>query len=155
KEAEAALDRMDGRQVEEQLRAGTFTLADVPLDAADVTIGWLAPEGWAGVVDKGTQVMIDARVTPELKAEGMARDVVRLVQDARKDAGLDVADKIALYLGTESDALKSAIAAHRAYIAAETQATQWSDTPLNGEAFTPPEPRKVDGQSLVIALRKV
>src|SRR5262245_12712894 len=61
KEAEAALDRMDGRQVEEQLRAATFTLVGVPLESADVTIGWLAPDVWAGVVDRGTQVMIDAR----------------------------------------------------------------------------------------------
>src|SRR5262245_20060989 len=75
KEAEAALEKLDGAAVAEQLRAGTFTLAGVALEAADVTIGWLAPDGWAGVVDKATQVMIDARLTPELKAEGMARDV--------------------------------------------------------------------------------
>lgn len=155
KEAEAALDKLDGATVAEQLRAGTFTLAGVALEPADVTIGWFAPDGWAGVVDKGTQVMIDARMTPELKAEGMARDVVRLVQDARKDAGLDVADKIALYLTSESDVLKQAIATHRSYIAAETQATQWSDSPLAGEAFTPKDVKKIDGQELKVMLRKV
>jgi isoleucyl-tRNA synthetase len=153
KEAEAALDKLDGAKVADELRAGTFALAGVALDAADVTIGYLAPDGWAGVVDKTTQVMIDARITPELKAEGTARDVVRFVQDARKDAKLDVADKIALFLGTESDALKAAIAAHKPTIAAETQAVEWADAPPNGTAHTATV--KVDGQPLTIALRKV
>ena len=101
-------------------------------------------------MDKGTQVLIDTRITPELKAEGMARDVVRFVQDARKDAGLDVADKIVLHLGTASPELRAAIDTHRATIAAETQATQWSETPVDGYTTTV----KLDGQELVIALKK-
>jgi len=154
KEAEAALDALDGRTVDTALSAGTFALAGVALERADITIGYLAPDGWFGVVDRGTQVMIDARLTPELKAEGLARDVVRLVQDARKDAGLDVADRIELHLGTDAEPLRAAIAAHRDTIAGEVQATRWSDAPPAG-AFTPAEPRKVDGQVLTIALRKV
>ena len=67
----------------------------------------------------------------------MARDVVRFVQDARKDAGLDVADKIALSLNTESADLTDAIAAHRDTIAADTQVVQWSDAPLGGDAHHP------------------
>ena len=153
KEAEAALDRLDGAKVADELRAGTFTLVGVALDSTDVTIGYLAPDGWAGVVDKGTQVMIDARITPELRAEGLAREVVRLVQNARKDGGLDVADKIELHLGTDAADLKAAIATHRATIAAETQAVQWSDPPLAGEAFT--ATAKVDGQAITIQVRKV
>jgi isoleucyl-tRNA synthetase len=155
KDAEAALDKLDGTAIEAALAAGTFTLVGVALERADVTIGYLAPDGWSGVVDRGTQVMIDARLTPELKAEGLARDVVRLVQDARKDAGLDVSDKIELYLGADADPLKAAIAAHRDYLAGEVQAVRWSNAPLNGDAYTPAEPRKVDGQPLTIALRKV
>ncbi|QDU18396.1 isoleucine--tRNA ligase [Urbifossiella limnaea] len=154
KEAEAALDALDGAAVDAALAAGTFALAGVALERADITIGYLAPDGWFGVVDRGTQVMIDARLTPELKAEGLARDVVRLVQDARKDAGLDVADKIELHLGTDAEPLRAAIAAHRDTIAGEVQATTWADAPPAG-AFTPAEPRKVDGQTLTIALRKV
>jgi isoleucyl-tRNA synthetase len=118
-----------------------------------VVVESVAPEGWAGVADKGTQVMLDTRLTPELKAEGQARDVIRLVQDNRKDAGLDVADKIALYLGTDADALKQAIAAHRPTIAAETQAVEWLTAAPNGDVHTAAV--KVDGQPLTIALRKV
>ena len=95
--------------------------------------------------------MLDARITPELKAEGTARDVIRLVQDERKKAGLDVADKIALHLGTESDALKQAIATHRATIAAETQVVDWLDAPpADGHTAA----AKVDGQPLAVSLRK-
>ena len=153
KEAEAALDKLDGAAVAEQLKAGTFTLAGVALDAADVAIGYAAPDGWAGVVDKGTRVMIDARLTPELKAEGTARDVIRLVQDERKKAGLDVANKIALHLAADAAELAAAIATHQTTIAGETQATAWSDSPLEGAAHT--AAAQVDGQPLTITLRKV
>lgn len=149
----AALRELDVGKVDAELKAGTFTLLGVALGSDDVLIQEAAPEGWAGVADKGTQVMVDTRITPELKAEGIARDVVRFVQNSRKDAGLDVADKIALFLGTESDLLKQAIATHRPTIANETQAVQWSETPLNGDAHTATV--KVDGQPLTIALRKV
>ena len=96
--------------------------------------------------------MIDTRITPELKAEGTARDVIRLVQDARKEAGLQVDDKIELYLGASGE-LAAAVATHRATIAAETQVAKWSDGPLTGAAFT--AEKKVDGQPLTITLRKV
>ena len=44
----------------------------------------------------GGFVVLDTAVTPELAAEGVARDLVRAVQQARRDAGLDVSDRIAL-----------------------------------------------------------
>jgi isoleucyl-tRNA synthetase len=108
--------------------------------------------GWTVVHTSSLIVGIDTRITPELKAEGLARDVVRFVQDARKDAGLDVADKIALYLGTESAELRQAIDTHRATIAAEVQAVErLSDPPAGGHATEV----KVDGQKLRIGLKRV
>jgi isoleucyl-tRNA synthetase len=151
KEAEAALEKSDALKVAEELRAGTFTLADVPLEAADIASGFTAPDGWHGVVDKATQVMIDGRITPELKAEGLARDVIRLVQDERKKAGLDVADKIALHLATDSADLAAAIATHRATIAEDTQAVTWSDSPIPGAHAAAV---KVDGQPLTIQIAR-
>ena len=70
----------------------------------------------------GGFVVLDTTVTPELAAEGLARDVVRAVQQARKDAGLEVSDRIRLTLAGDPDAV-AAIEAHRELIAGETLAT--------------------------------
>jgi len=94
-------------------------------------------------------VAIDGRVTDELKLEGLARDVIRLVQNARKDAGLDLTDKIALHLHTEGE-LAKAIALHRPAIAAATQAVEWPDAaPAAVSSLT------LEGQKLTLSLRKM
>ena len=89
-----------------------------------------AEEGWVGVSDRGTQVALDTRITEELAREGMAREVVRHVQNSRREAGLQMEDRIVLYLHTESAALRQAIEEHRAYNAAETLTKQWATAPL-------------------------
>jgi isoleucyl-tRNA synthetase len=152
---EAELAKMNPGEVAARLQKGPIEMFGVVLESSDFEMSLNMEGSWGAVEDKGTQVAINLHITEELRLEGLAREVIRLVQAARKDAKLDVADKIALYLDTKSTTVQTAIAAHRAYIAAETQATQWSDAPLNGEAFSPAEPRKVDGQVLTIALRKV
>jgi isoleucyl-tRNA synthetase len=77
----------------------------------------------------GGFVVLDTVVTPELAAEGLARDVVRAVQQTRKDAGLEVTDRIRLTLTGDADAV-AAVEAHRELIAAETLATSL----VSGEA---------------------
>jgi isoleucyl-tRNA synthetase len=67
-------------------------------------------------------VVLDTAVTPELEAEGLARDVIRAVQQARKDAALDVSDRITLTVVGDSAAV-DAVSTHRELIAAETLAT--------------------------------
>jgi isoleucyl-tRNA synthetase len=123
------------------------------LEPADFFVSMKAPEGWTGVAARGTEVMIDARVTEELKGEGLARDVVRLVQEQRKEAGLEPEDRIALYLATECATLRQAINTHRDYIAGETLAVEWSTVPLTGQVHRADV--KVDGQGLRIELKKV
>jgi len=154
KDAEAALAALDAAALTDELRkAGRFTLLGVELDATDFAIEYLAPAGWVGVADRGTQVMLDTRISPELKAEGLARDVIRLVQDARKEAGLDVADPIELAITTESAELAAALAAHRDAIAGETQAVRWHESLPNEGSFSVCG-KKVDGHPLLIRLQK-
>ncbi|MDQ6743041.1 MAG: class I tRNA ligase family protein, partial [Candidatus Dormibacteraeota bacterium] len=93
-------------------------------------------------------VQLDLEVSPELQAEGLARDVVRLVQSARRDAGLDVSDRIALSLGLPEDAVE-AVAPHRDFIAAETLAQTMSVNSASGDG----SPYRLgDGRSIHITL---
>ncbi len=126
----------------------------IQLEPADLIVQTKAPEGWAGVVDRDTQVALDTRITEGLAGEGMARDVVRHVQEQRKEAGLQMEDRIALYLGTESEKLRTAIETHRDYIAGETLTIEWSAQPLTGPGVHRATV-KVDGQPLMIELRRV
>ena len=71
----------------------------------------------------GGMVALDVAVTPELEAEGLARDVVRLVNEARKDAGLVVSDRISLAIAGPADGA-AAVEAHRAYVMDATLAVE-------------------------------
>lgn len=71
----------------------------------------------------GGFVILDTETTPELEAEGFARDVIRVIQDTRKSAGLNVSDRISLSIVADAAADLTALSAFEATIAAETLAT--------------------------------
>ena len=99
-------------------------------------------------VAAGEEVMIDETITPELKREGLMREVIRHVQSARKQAGLNVDDRIVLNLETDNEELRSAISEHADTIMAETLAEKFGDTSENTQAV------KVEGATLTITLQK-
>jgi isoleucyl-tRNA synthetase len=76
-------------------------------------------------------VVLDTATTPALEAEGVARDLVRVVQQARRDAGLDVADRIALTVQAPADVV-DAVRAHEAFVAGETLADSVTYGPATG-----------------------
>ncbi|PZQ88406.1 MAG: isoleucine--tRNA ligase [Leifsonia xyli] len=96
----------------QELQPGEYELELTVADSASA-IAFLPSGGF---------LVLDTVVTPELAAEGLARDVVRAVQQARRDAGFEVTDRIRLTLRGDADAA-AAIEAHRALIAGETLAT--------------------------------
>ena len=122
------------------------------LEPVDVLVMFSPWNGWSGVEDRGTIVCINKKITVDLAQEGMAREVVRHIQELRKQADLEMEDRIVLYLHTESAALRAAIEKHRDYIAAETLVKEWSNKPLDGEVHQTDV--KVDGQALRIELQK-
>jgi isoleucyl-tRNA synthetase len=149
KAAEAFLATANAADLAERLKKGPVDVVGVQLDANDIPIEFKAADGWAGVAEKGTQVALDARITEELAREGMARDVIRQVQDKRKKDELNIEDRIALYLDTDSDKLRAAIDAQRDHIAAETLTVQWATEPV-GDV----DEVKVEGQMLRIGLKR-
>ncbi len=93
---------------------GEFTLETVAADSSGDTATAMLP--------RGGFVVLDTAVTPELAAEGQARDLVRAVQQARRDAGLDVSDRIALHVTGPADVLAAA-RTHEVLVTGETLAT--------------------------------
>jgi isoleucyl-tRNA synthetase len=158
KEVQTALAAADAAAVAAKVCAGQpFELpcpgGAVTLEPGDVIVQSRAAEDWAGAEDRGTQVALDTRITEALALEGMAREVVRHVQQARKDAGLEMEDRIVLHLCSNADRLLNAIEAHRAYLALETLVGEWAAQPLGEGAHRADV--KVDGQPLQIELRKM
>lgn len=110
------------------------------------------------LVSKGAQrlssndamVVLDLRLTPELEAEGRARDLVRMIQQARKDAGLNVADRITLGLDIP-DEFTTALQAHKEYIAEQTLAVSINAGSADAEQKITQE---LDGAAFVIGISK-
>lgn len=157
KDVTALLAKMDPAEVARRVQAGQTV--EVSIDGASFTLEpadlWVLPrveQGAAGLADRDTQLLLDTRITPELAREGMAREVVRHVQSARKEAGLEMDDRIVLHLATSDPELTAAIAAHRDSIANETLVRQWSEQPLGTDAYGTQV--KIDGRALTIELRK-
>ena len=96
-----------------ELLEGEYTL---DLDVSDVAVA-------VSFLSTGGFVVLDTVVTPELAAEGLARDVVRAVQQARKDAGFDVSDRIRLLIEGDANAV-AAVREHQDLISSETLALE-------------------------------
>jgi isoleucyl-tRNA synthetase len=101
-------------------------------------------------VKVGDSVAIDEKLTPELKREGLMREVVRVVQSARKKAGLNVDDRISLVLSTDDNDLQKAIDEHAEIIKSETLAEHLTKSGTK----TYVEAVKVEGSELKLWLEK-
>ncbi|RRR67460.1 MAG: isoleucine--tRNA ligase [Candidatus Viridilinea halotolerans] len=141
----AALKALEGetaRDFAQRCEAGEMLelqLADgqtLTLRAEEILVESSAPEGFAVAEGDGMLVALSTVVTPELRLEGAARDLVRSIQDARKSAGLAIADRIALYLTSadEAELLEQTVATWGDYLRNETLATSLSIGPAPAEA---------------------
>jgi isoleucyl-tRNA synthetase len=98
---------------------------EVLIGVDDVIVTQTPRAGWAVATDAGETVAIDTTVTAELHREGLAREVIRLVQDARKNDGLDVTDRISLRWAADDPDLAAALTEHAALIAREVLAVDY------------------------------
>ncbi len=111
---EAARPLLVGKPLRVEANGETFDVLP-----EEVEVKALAKEGFAVAEDGPYVAALVIELTPELVQEGLAREFVRRVQDLRKSADLDVADRIELFVDA-SAGLRSAIEAHKEYITAET-----------------------------------
>jgi isoleucyl-tRNA synthetase len=119
----------------------------------EVEVKALAREGFAVAEDGPYVAALVTELTPDLVNEGLAREFVRRVQDLRKQAGLDVADRIKLYVSA-TPGLAQAITAHQDYITTETLTRElvFADLPAN---VTARSEDTFDTEKVVYGLAKV
>jgi isoleucyl-tRNA synthetase len=94
-------------------------------------------------------VILDTTVTPELEAEGIARDMVRMIQQARKDANLNVSDRIQLYISAPTP-ITNAIATHKDYVMEQTLTVNLLEKQPDKTAFMAEQ--EFEGQKIAISL---
>jgi isoleucyl-tRNA synthetase len=132
-----ALQTADGSSLLAQLNAEgkvRLNLADsvVELDGEDIQVRLQAKEGWAAAQGKNCVVVLATDLTPALILEGIANDVVRAVQERRKDLSCQYTDRIEIGVVTDSSQLRQALAEYKEYIAGETLAVRIVLEPLSG-----------------------
>ncbi len=88
----------------------------------EVIISERPREGWSVVNEQGETVALDLEITPELRRAGLAREVIRMIQEARKAAGFEVSDRIALSWHATGE-IGEAVSEHRGLIAEEVLAS--------------------------------
>jgi isoleucyl-tRNA synthetase len=98
---------------------------EITLGADDVIITETPREGWAVASEPGASLALDLHLTPELRRAGLAREVVRLIQEARKAGGLEVSDRIELWYRAADQEVATALAEHRDLVADEVLATSF------------------------------
>lgn len=106
-----------GQSVTIELQGSTIELLP-----EDVLISTMQAASWISADDAGIQVAISTVLTPELLREGMSRDFVRHVQQLRKDAGLNIQDRIRIFLSSDDPQVGTMIGEWGPWISAETLA---------------------------------
>ena len=148
-ESGLALRSKSGVKVRQPLASFTYDASAIDLDADLLSV--IADELNVKEVLKGTEIKLDTELTNELKEEGMMRDVIRAVQDARKKAGLTPGDIINLSIEVDEE-LKLIINKHQEFIKKPVLAEEIKFVDFN-EA--PSEQVEVEGKIVKIAVQKV
>ena len=151
-----ALARADGAAIAAAQAAGQLVHLqvsgeEIELGPEDLLIETESAEGYACAEDSGMLVALETTLDKALLREGLAREIVRTVQDARKQAGLEVSDRITLHVGG-SQAVSDALAAFQPWIMEETLATKWSDQPIDS-GFT--VEREVGNATWNLSIKKI
>ncbi|MGE5597272.1 MAG: isoleucine--tRNA ligase [Hyphomicrobiales bacterium] len=120
----AELAKLPPAEVAGAVRRGQpVAVAGVELEPEDILLQAQDTEGYAAANDWGLTVAISTAITPELADEGLARELVRRIQDMRRDAGFELADRITTWYAGDAE-IARVMQAHAAYIQGETLTTE-------------------------------
>jgi isoleucyl-tRNA synthetase len=152
--------RHDYNRIRVALQAGQFEVLDdghvrvreFTLEPDEVKLSLEPAPGYAAAADRGVLVVLDTARSPELITEGRARAAVRLIQDARKQAGFDVSDRIHVRYAA-ADGVAEAFAQHAAYIRRETLATRLEPGLDASDGWHTAED-EIDGLPVRVAVRR-
>ncbi|GAB2836397.1 isoleucine--tRNA ligase [Streptomyces daliensis] len=154
-----AIAEADAAELSAALRLGTASVEvdgeTVSLAPEEVIITETPREGWSVASDSGATVALDLEITPELRRVGLARDAIRLIQEARKNSGLDVADRIALRWASADEEVELALTEHASLIAEEVLASDFALVDEPGADGSFGEPFRDESLPLTFTLRKV
>jgi len=153
-EVKRALESADGDALARELeQTGKVTIGisdgSHDLSPEEVEVRLIEREGMATQGDRELLVALDTRLTPELIAEGWAREVARSIQTARKDADLDYADRIRVSYEADPE-IAAAVETHREWIMGETLAVELAKADGTDLKSAP-----VEGRSFAYAIEKV
>lgn len=145
-----ALKDADGSQVAAAVRAGQHViLGEFDLAPDEILVTPQPREGFAIASENGVVVALDTHLSPNLLREGLAREIVRRVQDLRKSAGFEISDRITLSYQTSGE-VKAAIDQWASYIKSETLADELIDAEPRGTI----ESAEIDGVKIVLGVVK-
>ncbi len=155
-EMKRKLAEVDGQEIARNIREGKETVLELggeehTFEPEAFLIDAVSPEGYAALEERGYLAALNTQLTPELEQEGLMRDVIRLVQNARKNAGLEVSDKIHLGLETSGDIL-AALETHLGTVKNEVLAESLDFSIVENALHS--EQEEVEGTSVVISLKK-
>lgn len=127
----------DGGALLNQLQhEGKITLdidgTKIELDNEDIQVRLQAREGWTAAQGSSSVVVLSTEITDELFREGIVNDLIRLIQNQRKEIGCEFTDRIEVGVTSDSDQIRQAVEEHRATIASETLADAIEFRPLDG-----------------------
>jgi isoleucyl-tRNA synthetase len=150
------LEKEDGAAVAGKVARGENVVISIPsgeleLTAEDLIIETESAEGYACGADAGYLTALDTTLNEELIREGIARELIRTVQESRKQAGLEVSDRIVLGV-SGSDGVETALQEFQKYLMSETLATEWQ-VGQNDPLFS--ENRTLDQEEWMIEITKI
>ncbi len=138
KAVSASVDAMSQEQIAQLEKDGQITLQadgqDALIERADVDIISEDIPGWTVMNEGNITVALDITITPELKNEGVAREIVKRIQGLRKDTGFEITDRITVKV-SDNPAIRAAVDTFKDYISAQVLANSISVEDNDGPEF--------------------